>query len=86
MKFDRTTRFMAVIAAAFIALALSSTGVMASTPAEPNDAEDLLYFAKDRLIILRMHVRVDGKSFAAIGDEYVDGVLADLDKDGDGAL
>ena len=86
MKFDRTTRFVTAIVAAIIALALVPPCVMASTPAEPNDAEDLLYFAKHRLIILRMHVRVDGKSFAAIWDEYVDGVLADLDKDGDGVL
>ncbi len=86
MKFDRTTRFVTGIVAAIIALALVPLCVMASTPAEPNDAEDLLYFAKHRLIILRMHVRVDGKSFAAIWDEYVDGVLADLDKDGDGVL
>jgi len=63
MKFDRTTRLMTGITAAVVALALTPTGVAASTPAKPNDAEDLLYFAKDRLIILRMHVRVDGKSF-----------------------
>ena len=66
MKFDRTTRFVTGIAAAILALALVPTGAIASTPAEPNDAEDLLYFAKDRLVILRMHVRVDGKSFAAL--------------------
>jgi Ca2+-binding EF-hand superfamily protein len=77
---------MTGIAAAVVALALTPTCVAASTPAEPNDAEDLLYFAKDRLIILRMHVRVDGKSFTAIWNEYVDSVLADLDKDGDGVL
>ena len=86
MKSDSTPRFVTAIAAAIIALALTPTGATASTPAEPNDAEDLLYLAKDRLIILRMHVRVDGKSFAAIWDEYVDGVLKDLDKDGDGTL
>ncbi|MBT4866332.1 MAG: hypothetical protein HON53_14605 [Planctomycetaceae bacterium] len=86
MKFDRTTRFATGIATAIVALALVPPCVMAGAPAEPNDAEDLLYFAKDRLIILRMHVRVDGKSFEAIWDEYVDGVLKDLDKDGDGTL
>lgn len=69
-----------------IVLALLPAFAVAAAPDEPNDSEDLLYLGKDRLIVVRLHIRIDGKSFEAVWNEYIDKLLGDLDKDGDGVL
>lgn len=51
-----------------------------------DDIQDFVFFAQSRPLLVRAHVRVDGKSYRAAWDEYVNNVLKFLDTDGDGVL
>ena len=62
MKCERAPRRTVVVPIALLVLALIPSPAPASTPPEPNEAEDLFYLAPDRLIVLRLRVRIDGEA------------------------
>lgn len=49
------------------------------------DSHDLLYLGA-RPVLIRLHVRIDGKPLAAIWDQYLHAMFRDLDLNGDGFL
>lgn len=51
-----------------------------------DDVESLLYLAGDRLVVIRMHLRVDGKSYAAMWEEMTGRYFRELDANKDGVL
>ena len=77
-----------VLVAAFLVLAGLAYGGDSPRvqPAPADDVQDFVFFAQERPLLIRTHVRVDGKSYRAIWDDYVTKVFKFLDKDGDGVL
>jgi Ca2+-binding EF-hand superfamily protein len=61
----------------------------AAPPAGP-DVQDIVFFADTRPVLIRLHVRIDGKPFRevfrAAVDEYVKRLFRHLDRNGDGVL
>jgi Ca2+-binding EF-hand superfamily protein len=57
---------------------------MAVAPA--TDHIDFLFLASTRPVLLRVHVRVDGKPYYAPWDEYTKKLFTHFDRDGDGTL
>jgi Ca2+-binding EF-hand superfamily protein len=51
-----------------------------------DDIQDFVYLTNDRPLLIRAHIRVDGKSYREIWNAYVDRVMKFLDTDGDGVL
>lgn len=51
-----------------------------------HDVQNLLYLADDRLVVFRLHVRVDGKSYKTAWRERIDAYFKELDGNGDGKL
>jgi Ca2+-binding EF-hand superfamily protein len=58
----------------------------ADPPPEGADAQDVLLLGDAGPVLLRLHVRIDGKPVAAAWERYLARLFADLDRDGDGAL
>ncbi|MGH7202473.1 MAG: hypothetical protein ACREJB_17845, partial [Planctomycetaceae bacterium] len=52
----------------------------------PGDVEHVFYLSDAGLIVLRLHVRLDGQSPRAAWDGYVEQLFASLDENQDGAL
>jgi Ca2+-binding EF-hand superfamily protein len=50
------------------------------------DIQDLVFFADHRPVLVRLHVRVDGKAFTAAWEGFIDRVFKYCDKNGDGFL
>jgi Ca2+-binding EF-hand superfamily protein len=50
------------------------------------DAQDLIFFGESRPVLLRLHVRVDGKPFPDAWDDFLGKLFAYYDVDGDGVL
>jgi Ca2+-binding EF-hand superfamily protein len=57
-----------------------------STPADENGFGDLLYFADSRLVILRIHIFIDGEPFVNAWNESIGTFYRSVDRDGDGVL
>jgi Ca2+-binding EF-hand superfamily protein len=55
-------------------------------PAPPPDAQDFVYFADSRPVLVRVHVFVDGKPLRQAWEAYIDQVFKYLDVNGDGVL
>jgi Ca2+-binding EF-hand superfamily protein len=70
-------------AAALLALAPFAG---AAEPPGGGDARDVLLLADAGPVLLRLHVRIDGRPVAAAWGRYLGRLFADLDRDGDGAL
>src|SRR5438309_1390995 len=51
-----------------------------------NDVQDLLYLAEKRPVRIRLHLRIDGKPFRQAWDEFLAGLFADADLNGDKVL
>jgi len=51
-----------------------------------SDIEDLIYFGEQHPVVLRLHLRIDGRPFRAVWDEYLTHLFHFLDRDGDGFL
>jgi len=51
-----------------------------------DDVQDFVFFTDGRPLLVRAHVRVDGQSYRAIWNDYVNRVFKFLDTDGDGVL
>jgi Ca2+-binding EF-hand superfamily protein len=58
----------------------------AADPPGEDDAQDALVLADAGPVLLRLHVRIDGRPVAAAWNRYLDRLFADLDRDGDGFL
>jgi Ca2+-binding EF-hand superfamily protein len=70
-----------------VAAALASWCAAADPPPRPaTDGQDLVVFAESRPILVRLHVRLNGKSLEAVWGEYMGEVFKYLDTDGDGVL
>jgi Ca2+-binding EF-hand superfamily protein len=50
------------------------------------DVQDFVFFGDSRPVLVRLHLRIDGKPFQTIWDEFIDHIFKDLDKDGDGFI
>jgi Ca2+-binding EF-hand superfamily protein len=87
-------RFFASGVILFLGAALLgvSPGEAAGPPAKPaperpgRDVQDLVFFADQRPIFIRLHLRVDGKAFRDVWDGYIDHVFRYVDVNGDGWL
>jgi Ca2+-binding EF-hand superfamily protein len=53
---------------------------------EPIDYLDFVFVASDRPVLLRLHLRNNGKPYSAAWDAYLQKLHAYLDKNGDGSL
>jgi Ca2+-binding EF-hand superfamily protein len=53
--------------------------------AELSDVQGIVYLG-DRPVLIRMHLRIDGKPFAAAWDDYLEKFFRYLDRDNDGLL
>jgi Ca2+-binding EF-hand superfamily protein len=79
------------LAAAVVLLSIAAWCLLAgeAPPAEP-DAQDLVFLGVLRPVLLRLHVRIDGKPFRraseAAADDAVRSLFRFLDRDGRGAL
>lgn len=51
-----------------------------------DDVQHILYLGADGIIVLRLHVRIDGKSYRDVWNRYVDDLFRDLDTNKDNAL
>ena len=51
-----------------------------------NDTQDVLFLSDEGVIILRLHIRIDGNSYRRVWNEFVDSTFKELDTDGDGVL
>jgi Ca2+-binding EF-hand superfamily protein len=63
--------------------------VLAAGAAEPlpeADSQDVLLLAEAGPVLLRLHVRIDGRPVPAAWGRYLDRLFAYLDRDGDGSL
>src|SRR5262249_53520970 len=52
----------------------------------PKDAYHLVYFGEKGPIIIRLHIRIDGKQVRENWDQFLAALFAHLDRDGDGVL
>jgi Ca2+-binding EF-hand superfamily protein len=55
-------------------------------PSAAEDVQDIVYFGERQPVLLRLHLRLDGKPAAARWTEYMTRLFAFLDRDGDGLL
>jgi Ca2+-binding EF-hand superfamily protein len=56
------------------------------TPRAASQPQDIVYFAESRPVLIRLHLRVDGRPLPAVWDDYVSRVFKYLDVNGDGVL
>jgi Ca2+-binding EF-hand superfamily protein len=54
--------------------------------ADSRDVQDFVLLAEERPILVRLHVRLDGKPFRDVWEEFVEKIFKSLDGDGDGVL
>lgn len=64
----------------------SGTAFGAKPQAADDDVEYLLYLGQDRLIVFKLHLRVEGKSYRKIYVEQTDKFFNELDANKDGVL
>jgi Ca2+-binding EF-hand superfamily protein len=72
------------------ALAVLPAPAAAPAPAVPaadaSDVQDLIFFSDTRPVMIRLHVRVDGKPYGVAWDAYVKDLFNYLDRNSDGVL
>jgi Ca2+-binding EF-hand superfamily protein len=77
------------LAAAFVlaaCLGLAPAGQQVPDPKATDDVQDFVFLGEARPILIRMHVRVDGKPVQAAWDDFMKHLFAHLDRNGDGVL
>eukprot|EP00913_Durusdinium_trenchii_P008990 g8456.t1 len=84
-------RSLLLAVSALLCCAAASTTADAAKPAtvgsiDADDRQDILYLGQDRIIVMRFHVRVDGKSYIAVWNAYINDLFKQLDTNGDKAL
>jgi Ca2+-binding EF-hand superfamily protein len=78
--------------AALAGLGLLGDSEGAAPPTPPrverpgDDVEDVVFFTEARPVLIRLHLRVDGKAHRLAWDGFLDKVFRYLDGDGDGVL
>src|SRR5262245_58685551 len=73
-------------AALLAALVLASQGRGAAPPTTEDDSQRIVFLGEEGPLLIRVHLRVDGRSHRAVWREAVDRLFAYLDADGDGKL
>jgi Ca2+-binding EF-hand superfamily protein len=73
-----------IIAAAALFALVPFTG--AAEPPRASDVQDALLLAEAGPVLLRLHVRIDGRPVAVAWERYLDRLFTDLDRDGNGFL
>jgi Ca2+-binding EF-hand superfamily protein len=70
------------------ALAGPQPGAAALPPQHPapKDAYDLIFLGETHPVLIRLHVRMDGKPLRQAWDDFIDRLFRYLDRDGDGVL
>src|SRR5260370_11191991 len=52
----------------------------------PADVQDLVFLGETRPVLVRLHVRIDGKPFQSAWDDFIRYLFSYLDVNGDGVL
>src|SRR5262245_46216287 len=65
---------------------ISGTAPAAEKPKAASDLQDLVFLADGRPLLIRLHIRVDGKAHLAAWDEFVNYVFDQYDTNKDGVL
>jgi murein tripeptide amidase MpaA len=55
-------------------------------PTGADDVQDIIFFSETRPVLIRLHIRLDGKSYQAAWEEFLRFLFVYLDKDQDGVL
>src|SRR5262245_48945951 len=74
------------IPAALAALLLASTGAAQAPKAKAGTAHDVVFLTDAQPLLIRMHVRLDGKTLDAAHDDFVTYLFQHLDRSGRGLL
>jgi Ca2+-binding EF-hand superfamily protein len=83
----RTTLLLLPLAAALAVLPAPAAAPAPAAPAaDDEDAQDVVFFSDTRPVLIRLHVRVDGKPYGAAWEAYVHELFNYLDRNGDGVL
>jgi Ca2+-binding EF-hand superfamily protein len=53
---------------------------------DEDDVQDVVFFSETRPVLIRLHVRVDGKPYSSAWEAYVHELFNYLDRNGDGVL
>jgi Ca2+-binding EF-hand superfamily protein len=72
--------------AARLATAQETEKSAEASPSITDDVQDLLYLADEGPTFIRLHLRVNGKSFLVVWNEFVSQLFNDLDENRDGVL
>src|SRR5205085_398182 len=64
----------------------STTAPAADKPKTAGDVQDLVFLADSRPLLIRLHIRVDGKPYLAAWEEFVNYVFDQYDANKDGIL
>jgi Ca2+-binding EF-hand superfamily protein len=67
-------------------LSLAETKPNTQAPPEAGEYHDIVYFAESQPVLIRVHVRMDGKPISKLWDDCVTKVFQYLDTNGDGFL
>jgi Ca2+-binding EF-hand superfamily protein len=82
----RTTLLLLPLAAALAILPAPAATPAPAAAVDDEDAQDLVFFSDTRPVLIRLHVRVDGKPYGAAWEAYVHELFNYLDRNGDGVL
>ncbi len=88
----RRSLLMAALTAALLPWWAAAEDQPAAQPAEVagRDVQDLVFFATERPVLIRLHLRVNGRpfrdAFDAAWNDYLKALFGALDRDGDGFL
>src|SRR5438132_1389036 len=58
----------------------------AQRPLAARDGHDFIFLGESRPVLIRLHVRVDGKPVQQAWDDFIDSLFRYLDRDGNGVL
>src|SRR5262245_12205959 len=73
----------------WLSIALLACGLALAPAADRpavDDAHDVVFLGEARPVLIRMHIRVDGKPVRTASDEFMKYLFAYLDVNGDGTL
>jgi Ca2+-binding EF-hand superfamily protein len=83
----RASLFLLPLAAVLAVLpAPAAPPAPAATEVDDEDVQDVVFFSDTRPVLIRLHVRVDGKPYGAAWEAYVQELFNYLDRNGDGVL
>lgn len=69
-----------------LSLSWLTAGHTADPPPPTSDVQDLLCFGSQRPLLLRFHLRIDGRAVPAAWDDFLTTLFRQLDRNGDGTL